>query len=289
MQDDIATQVAAALNDRISGMRAPDAAAAPTRDIEAYLAWLRGRTLTGRYTAAKADAAAAEFEQAIALDPELRGCLRRALRRAHAVRRPALRGHRCSAPTQPPAARASAGPRPAFRGRAVRTGDVGRPRRRHARSDLPRGRAPGSGQQPRAHFVRGVPARHCLLGNPRQGARIGTFRAVPKSADAGGDARRRSWRRGDTAARARRRDRSPRGARALPTDRLRRSRPGGGRGAAGGAAGHRSRLLSGAAAPRQVSLDVPRKSVAGHRAHRTRDRGGPAKSVCTPDGRGALP
>ena len=69
MQDDIATQVAAALNDRISGMRAPEAAAAPTRDIEAYLAWLRGRTLTGRYTAAKADAAAAEFEQAIAQDP----------------------------------------------------------------------------------------------------------------------------------------------------------------------------------------------------------------------------
>ena len=69
MQDGIATQVAAALHDRISGMRAPDAAAAPTRDIEAYLAWLRGRTLIGRYTAAKADAAAAEFEQAIARDP----------------------------------------------------------------------------------------------------------------------------------------------------------------------------------------------------------------------------
>ena len=69
MQDDIATQVAAALDNRISGMRAPEAAAAPTRDIEAYLAWLRGRTLTGRYTAAKADAAAAEFEQAIARDP----------------------------------------------------------------------------------------------------------------------------------------------------------------------------------------------------------------------------
>jgi len=69
MQDDIAKQVAAALNQRISGMRKPEAAGAPTRDIEAYLAWLRGRTLTGRYTAAKADAAAAEFEQAIARDP----------------------------------------------------------------------------------------------------------------------------------------------------------------------------------------------------------------------------
>ena len=69
MQDGIATQVATALQDRIAGMQAPDAAAAPTRDIEAYLAWLRGRTLTGRYTAAKADAAAAEFQQAIAQDP----------------------------------------------------------------------------------------------------------------------------------------------------------------------------------------------------------------------------
>jgi len=69
MQDDIATQVATALNDRISGMRAPEAAAPPTQNIEAYLAWLRGRTLTGRYTAAKADAAAVEFQQAIALDP----------------------------------------------------------------------------------------------------------------------------------------------------------------------------------------------------------------------------
>ena len=69
MQDGIATQVAAALSDRIAGMQAPTAAAAPTRDIEAYLAWLRGRTLTGRYTAAKADAAAAEFQRAIARDP----------------------------------------------------------------------------------------------------------------------------------------------------------------------------------------------------------------------------
>ena len=69
MQDGIATQVASALDDRISGMRAPEATAAPTQDIEAYLAWLRGRTLTGRYTAVKADAAAAEFQQAIAKDP----------------------------------------------------------------------------------------------------------------------------------------------------------------------------------------------------------------------------
>lgn len=69
MQDGIAEQVAAALNDRISGLEAPAAAKAPTHDIEAYLAWLRGRSLVGRYTAAKAEGAAAEFEQAIARDP----------------------------------------------------------------------------------------------------------------------------------------------------------------------------------------------------------------------------
>jgi TolB-like protein/DNA-binding winged helix-turn-helix (wHTH) protein/tetratricopeptide (TPR) repeat protein len=69
MQDGIATQVASALQDHIAGVSSPAAAAAPTRDIEAYLAWLRGRTLTGRYTAAKADAAAVEFEQAITRDP----------------------------------------------------------------------------------------------------------------------------------------------------------------------------------------------------------------------------
>lgn len=69
MQDGIAEQVAEALSDRISGLRAPIAADAPTHDIEAYLAWLRGRSLVGRYTAAKADAAALEFEQAIARDP----------------------------------------------------------------------------------------------------------------------------------------------------------------------------------------------------------------------------
>jgi TolB-like protein len=69
MQDGIAEQVAAALNDRISGLGAPAGAEAPTQDIEAYLAWLRGRSLVGRYTAAKADAAAAEFEQAITRDP----------------------------------------------------------------------------------------------------------------------------------------------------------------------------------------------------------------------------
>jgi TolB-like protein/DNA-binding winged helix-turn-helix (wHTH) protein/Tfp pilus assembly protein PilF len=69
IQDGIAEQVAAALNNRISGVRAPAAAEVPTHDVEAYLAWLRGRSLIGRYTAAKADAAAAEFEQAIARDP----------------------------------------------------------------------------------------------------------------------------------------------------------------------------------------------------------------------------
>ena len=90
----------------------------------------------------------------------LRGRLCRALRRADAVGRLALRGHRCSAPRQPPAARASAGPRSGFRGRAVRTGDVGGPGRRNARVEVPRGRAPRSGQQSRAHLIRDVPGCH---------------------------------------------------------------------------------------------------------------------------------
>jgi TolB-like protein len=69
MQDEIAEQVAAALRERLPGVRGPAAAAAPTHDIDAYLAWLRGRTLVGRYTAAKAEAAAAEFQHAIGRDP----------------------------------------------------------------------------------------------------------------------------------------------------------------------------------------------------------------------------
>ena len=114
----------------------------PTRDIEAYLAWLRGRTLTGRYTAAKADAAAAEFEQAIARDPGFAAAYA-ALYDAR-MQSAALRFEDTEAArrrNRPLLERALA-LAPHSGRRVVRTGDVGRPRRRHARSDLPRGRAP---------------------------------------------------------------------------------------------------------------------------------------------------
>ena len=38
-------------------------------NLEAYLAFLRGRTLLGRFTVAESEAAVPYFEKAIALDP----------------------------------------------------------------------------------------------------------------------------------------------------------------------------------------------------------------------------
>jgi TolB-like protein/DNA-binding winged helix-turn-helix (wHTH) protein len=69
VEDEIADQVASALSSRLGGL-------APGRDthqrsgnIEAYLAYLRGRTLLGRFTVAESDAAVPYLEKAIALDP----------------------------------------------------------------------------------------------------------------------------------------------------------------------------------------------------------------------------
>lgn len=69
LQDEIAARVATTLEARVSGLGMPAVATAPTRDMEAYLAWLKGRALIGRYTIAEANAAAAEFERAISHDP----------------------------------------------------------------------------------------------------------------------------------------------------------------------------------------------------------------------------
>ena len=69
LQDEIAGRVAKSLESRVTGVQASRAEPAPTADIEAYLAWLRGRTLIGRYTVAEALAAAAQFERAISRDP----------------------------------------------------------------------------------------------------------------------------------------------------------------------------------------------------------------------------
>jgi TolB-like protein/DNA-binding winged helix-turn-helix (wHTH) protein/tetratricopeptide (TPR) repeat protein len=68
MQNEIAEHVATALGQRVTHMHPLGAATAPTANSAAYLAYLRGRTLIDRYTAVQAEAAAAEFERAIALD-----------------------------------------------------------------------------------------------------------------------------------------------------------------------------------------------------------------------------
>jgi TolB-like protein/DNA-binding winged helix-turn-helix (wHTH) protein len=69
IQDDIAEQVAVALKSRISdvGVAPPPQARSP--NVEAYLAYLRGRALIGRFTVNEAESASREFEKAIELDP----------------------------------------------------------------------------------------------------------------------------------------------------------------------------------------------------------------------------
>ena len=69
IEDEIADQIADALSVRL-GERAPKSpAGSQSANLEAYLAFLRGRTLLGRLTAAESEAAVPYFERAIALDP----------------------------------------------------------------------------------------------------------------------------------------------------------------------------------------------------------------------------
>ena len=69
IQDDIAEQVAIALKSRIGdvGVAPPPQQRSP--NVEAYLAYLRGRALIGRFTVNEAESAAREFAKAIELDP----------------------------------------------------------------------------------------------------------------------------------------------------------------------------------------------------------------------------
>ena len=69
MQDAVAGGVAHALESRISGMDPSVPAGARSSNINAQLAYLRGRTLLGRTTIVDSDVAIAEFQQALALDP----------------------------------------------------------------------------------------------------------------------------------------------------------------------------------------------------------------------------
>jgi TolB-like protein/DNA-binding winged helix-turn-helix (wHTH) protein/Tfp pilus assembly protein PilF len=69
IEDEVADQIAGALAVRL-GEREPTPAAGPrSANLEAYLAFLRGRTLLGRFTVADSEAGAPYFERAIALDP----------------------------------------------------------------------------------------------------------------------------------------------------------------------------------------------------------------------------
>lgn len=68
VQDEIAAGIADALNARV-GKADSGRAPTPTANIDAYLAFLRGRALLARWTQVDAEAAARAFETAIELDP----------------------------------------------------------------------------------------------------------------------------------------------------------------------------------------------------------------------------
>jgi TolB-like protein/DNA-binding winged helix-turn-helix (wHTH) protein/Tfp pilus assembly protein PilF len=70
LQDRIADRVASSLeaNTHEFGELAP--AAGGTRNTDAYLAYLKGKSLLGRFTVAETDAAAGQFERAVRLDPQ---------------------------------------------------------------------------------------------------------------------------------------------------------------------------------------------------------------------------
>ena len=69
IEDEVADQIAGALSVRLGEHEAKSAAGPRSANLEAYLAFLRGRTLLGRFTVADSEAAAPYFERAIALDP----------------------------------------------------------------------------------------------------------------------------------------------------------------------------------------------------------------------------
>jgi TolB-like protein/DNA-binding winged helix-turn-helix (wHTH) protein len=70
IEDEIADQLAGALSVRLGEPEPHPPAGARSANLEAYLAFLRGRTLLGRFTVAESEAAVPYFERAIALDPD---------------------------------------------------------------------------------------------------------------------------------------------------------------------------------------------------------------------------
>jgi TolB-like protein/DNA-binding winged helix-turn-helix (wHTH) protein len=69
LQDHIAEGVATSLVDHARALGPLPAQASATQNSEAYLAYLKGKSLLRRFTVAETEAAAAQFEQAVRLDP----------------------------------------------------------------------------------------------------------------------------------------------------------------------------------------------------------------------------
>jgi TolB-like protein/DNA-binding winged helix-turn-helix (wHTH) protein len=69
IEDEIADQIAGALSVRLGEPEPKPPAGLHSTNLEAYLAFLRGRTLLGRLTVAESEAAVPYFERAVALDP----------------------------------------------------------------------------------------------------------------------------------------------------------------------------------------------------------------------------
>ncbi len=69
VEDEIADQVADALSARLGGFETTPVHNEHSNNIEAYLAFLRGRALLGRFTVTESEAAVPYFEKALTLDP----------------------------------------------------------------------------------------------------------------------------------------------------------------------------------------------------------------------------
>jgi TolB-like protein/DNA-binding winged helix-turn-helix (wHTH) protein len=70
LEDEIGDQLTDVLLARLGGLKATPVVRSRSENIEAYLAFLRGRTLLGRFTITDSDAAVLEFQRAIELDPQ---------------------------------------------------------------------------------------------------------------------------------------------------------------------------------------------------------------------------
>jgi len=69
LQDRIADHVAGALESKVRGLGSLPPNPIPSRNVDAYLAYLKGTSLLGRFTVAETEAATAQFARAIRLDP----------------------------------------------------------------------------------------------------------------------------------------------------------------------------------------------------------------------------